>query len=142
MVTQTLVMPPLCDSSKQFSFALLAAGSLSHADDMNFLASLERITVPDPFEDYSLMQDFASYPGPSLSDVLLPGTVDFPEAAVPEFPLDAYPLPSGIFPLAEECDPEGTASLVGSSMFPCQFKEAERVEMEAKLMSADGTAAV
>lgn len=126
-------------------FALVAAGTLSHTDDMNFLASLERISVPDPFEDYRLLQDFASYPGPSLSDVLLPATMDFPEAPEPEFPLEAYSLPSGIsslFPLSEECDLEGTASLVGSSMFPSQFKEAERVEMEAKLKSADGTTGV
>ncbi|KAJ6663746.1 hypothetical protein lerEdw1_009825 [Lerista edwardsae] len=128
-----------------FNLTPSTAGSLSHADDMSFLASLERITVPDPFEDYSLMQDFSSYPGPSLSDVLLPGVMDFPEAAEPEFPLDAYSLPSGVsslFPLSEECDTEGTASLVGSSMFPSQFKEAERVEMEAKLTSATGTAAL
>ncbi|XP_066495131.1 transcription factor RelB [Tiliqua scincoides] len=128
-----------------FNLTPSTAGSLSHTGDMNFLASLERITIPDPFEDYSLLQDFSSYPGPSLSDVLLPATMDFQEAPEPEFPLEVYSLPSGIsslFPLSEECDLEGTASLVGSSMFPSQFREAERVEMEAKLKSADGTAAV
>uniref|UniRef100_A0A8D0BIF3 RELB proto-onco, NF-kB subunit n=1 Tax=Salvator merianae TaxID=96440 RepID=A0A8D0BIF3_SALMN len=117
----------------------VAAGSLTGPEDRNFATTLERITVPDLFEDYSLVQDFSSYSGPSLSDVLLSSTVDFPDTPEQEFLLDSYSLPSGIvppFPLPVDSDPVGTASLVGSSLFPSQYKEAEaRLEMETKIKS-------
>ncbi|XP_053123890.1 transcription factor RelB isoform X1 [Hemicordylus capensis] len=127
----------------QFNLMPSAAGSLTHPEEMTFLAHLERITVPEPFEDYSLLQDLSSYSGPSLSDVLLPSCMDFPDAAEHGFLLDNYSLRSGAsasFSLSADCDPEGTASLVGSSMFPSQFKEVEvRVEMEAKLQAAEAS---
>ncbi|KAH0631499.1 hypothetical protein JD844_005843 [Phrynosoma platyrhinos] len=115
-------------------------GSMPNPEDQNFLTSLERISVPDLFEDYSLVQDF-SYSGPSLSDVLLPSTMDFPDGPEQEFLLDAYSVHSGVsahFPLSGDCEPECTASLVGGSMFPSQYKEAEaQLEMETKLQAAE-----
>lgn len=98
--------------------------------------------MPDPFEAYSPgLQDFSTYSCPSLTDVLLPTPMDFPDPVDTEFLLDAYSLCAGVssqFPLCRESDAEGTASLVGSSMFPSQYKEAEaRVEAEAKMKLAD-----
>ncbi|XP_042299540.1 transcription factor RelB-like isoform X2 [Sceloporus undulatus] len=123
-----------------FNLTPSAAGSMPNPEDQNFLTSLERISVPDLFEDYNLVQGF-SYSGPSLSDVVLPSTMDFPEGPEHEFLLDAYSVHSGVsalFPLSGDCEPEGTASLVGSSMFPSQYKEAEaQLEMKTKLKAAD-----
>nr|XP_056701710.1 transcription factor RelB [Euleptes europaea] len=122
-----------------FSQTPSTACPMTHLEDGNFLTSLEHISVPH-FEDYNLLPDFSSYTYPSLSDVLLPSTTDFPDTADPEFLLDSYSLHSGIsapFPLSRESDPDGTASLVGSSLFPSQYKEAEaKAEMEAKLTAA------
>nr|XP_020666547.1 transcription factor RelB isoform X1 [Pogona vitticeps] len=117
-----------------FNLMPLTAHRSSSPEDRHFLASLERISVPDLFEDYSLVQDLASYGGPSLSDVLLPSLMDFPSAPEQEFLLDAYSFHSGISaPSSGECEAEGTASLVGSSMFPNQYKEAAaHLEVEAE----------
>ncbi|XP_015282740.1 PREDICTED: transcription factor RelB [Gekko japonicus] len=116
------------------------AGPMTHLEDGNFLSGLEHITLPQTFDDYGLLPDFTSYASPSLSDVLLPSAMDFPDGADPEFLLDTYALHSGIsvpLPLSGESDPDGMASLVGSSLFPSQYKEAEaKAEMEAKLTAA------
>ncbi|XP_061453741.1 transcription factor RelB [Rhineura floridana] len=129
-----------------FNLTPSTAGSLSGSEDRNILSNLEHITVPDLFEDYSVVQDFSPYNGPTLSDILLPPTMNFPDTAEHEFLLDAYSLHSGIsapFMLSGDGEPEGTASLVGSSMFPSQYKEAEAwLEMETKLKSADAAAAL
>ncbi|XP_034976037.2 transcription factor RelB [Zootoca vivipara] len=127
-----------------FNLTPSADGSLTGSEHRNSLSNLERITVPDLFEDYNLGQDFSSYNGPTLNDILLPAAMDFPDSAEQEFLLDAYSVHSGIsapFPFPVDFDPEGTASLVGSSMFPSQYKEAEaRLEMETKLKSTDSAA--
>ncbi|KAL8219767.1 UNVERIFIED_CONTAM: hypothetical protein K2H54_033248, partial [Gekko kuhli] len=123
-----------------FSLTPSTAGPTAHLEDGNFLSGLEHITLPQTFDDYGLLPDFTSYASPSLSDVLLPGATDFPDGADPEFLLDSYALHSGIsapLPLSVESDPDGMASLVGNSLFPSQYKEAEaKAEMEAKLTAA------
>ncbi|XP_054855335.1 transcription factor RelB [Eublepharis macularius] len=127
-----------------FNLTPSTAGSMTHVEDGSLLASLEHIMVPQAFEDYGLLPDFSSYSCPSLSDVLLPGTTDFSAPADPEFLLDSYSLQSGISAsllLSKETDPDGMASLVGSSLFPSQYKEAEaKIEKEAKLTAADASA--
>ncbi|XP_077192723.1 transcription factor RelB [Paroedura picta] len=124
-----------------FSLSPSAAGPMTHLEDGNFLSSLENITLPQPFEDYGLLPDFASYASPSLSDVLLSCTPDFPDGTDPEFLSDSFALHSSIsapLPPSRESDPDGTAGLVGSSLFPSQFKEAEALaEMEARLKAAN-----
>ncbi|XP_044290765.1 transcription factor RelB isoform X2 [Varanus komodoensis] len=125
---------------------LSAAGSLPCPEDRPFISSLERITVPDLFEEYSLAPDFSSYSGPSLSDVLLPSPMDFPDAAGQELLLETYAAQSSAsapFMLSGGGEQEGTASLVGSSMFPSQYKEAEaRLEIETTLKAADASVAL
>ncbi|ETE58860.1 Transcription factor RelB, partial [Ophiophagus hannah] len=95
---------------------------------------MERITLPDLFEDFGRFPGFSPYGGPSLSDVVLPSSVSYEERAEREFLLDAYSVHSGItVPLAlpGDSEPEGVATLVGSSMFPSQYKEDEEdLEME------------
>ncbi|XP_060114278.1 transcription factor RelB [Heteronotia binoei] len=123
-----------------FGMAPATAGPMTHLEDENYPYTLEHITLPPAFEDYSLLPDFSSYASPSLSDVLLPGAMDLPDEADHELLLDSYALHPGLsapLPLSGESEPEGVASLVGSSLFPSQYKEAEaKAEMEAKLTAA------
>nr|XP_003222898.2 PREDICTED: transcription factor RelB [Anolis carolinensis] len=124
-----------------FNLIPSAAGFSSSSEDQNFLISLDHISVPDMLQDFRLPPDFPSIVGPSLSDVLLPSPMDFPDMSEQEFLLDAYSVHSGVsvpFTLPGDCDTEGTASLVGSSMFPSQYKEAEaQLEMESNFTAAD-----
>ncbi|KAJ7303962.1 hypothetical protein JRQ81_011477 [Phrynocephalus forsythii] len=127
-----------------FNLMASAADPLSSSEDRNFLTSLERIAVPDILNDYSLAQDFASYNAPSLTDVLLPSLMDFTNAPEQEFLLDAYSLCSGLSaPSPGEGEEEGTAHLVGSSLFPSECQEsAARREAEMELTAADIGAAL
>ncbi|KAK9394373.1 transcription factor RelB [Crotalus adamanteus] len=102
--------------------------SLPSPEDRGFLASMDRITLPDLFEEFGRFSGFSPYGGPSLSDVVLPSATNYAERAEQEFLLDAYSVHSGVtVPLALPGDPEpeGVATLVGSSMFPSQYKEDE-----------------
>ncbi|XP_063168689.1 transcription factor RelB [Candoia aspera] len=116
------------DYMDHFNLTPSADISLSCPEDGNFLASLERITVPDLFEEFSRIPGFSPYSGPSLSDVVLPSATNYSERAEQEFLLDAYSVHSGItvpIALPGDCEPEGVATLVGNSMFPSQYKEVE-----------------
>ncbi|XP_026544570.1 transcription factor RelB [Notechis scutatus] len=117
-----------------FNLTPSADFSLPSPDDRGFQASMERITLPDLFEEFGRFPGFSPYSGPSLSDVVLPSLTSYEERAEREFLLDAYSVHSGItipLPLPGDCDPEGVATLVGSSMFPSQYKEDEEdLEME------------
>ncbi|EMP26183.1 Transcription factor RelB [Chelonia mydas] len=93
--------------------------------------SLEHITVPEPF-DFCLGQDYTTYSCLNQRD-MLPATcspMELPGCLGPEFLLDAYsPAQSSPAPFLAPGDNsagdiEGTASLVGSNMFPSQYKEA------------------
>ncbi|XP_059575162.1 transcription factor RelB isoform X1 [Alligator mississippiensis] len=115
-------------------------------DAFSLLAPAEPMPMPMPeaFE-YCLPQDYPPYGCPSLRDVLLPScaVTDLPACLDPEFPPDMYGPPASSaapFLVPREVpagDTEGTASLVGSNMFPSQFKEAcERAELELRLGDA------
>ncbi|XP_026571154.1 transcription factor RelB [Pseudonaja textilis] len=116
------------DYMDHFNLTPSADFSLPSPDDRGFQASMERITLPDLFEEFGRFPSFSPYSGPSLSDVVLPSSTSYEERAEREFLLDAYSVHSGItipLPLPGDCDPEGVATLVGSSMFPSQYKEDE-----------------
>nr|XP_032653937.1 transcription factor RelB isoform X2 [Chelonoidis abingdonii] len=93
--------------------------------------SLEHITVPEPF-DFCLVPDYASYSCLNQRDMLPAACspMELPGCLGAEFPLDTYsPAQSSPVPFlapgdSSTGDIEGTASLVGSNMFPSQYKEA------------------
>ncbi|XP_075770501.1 transcription factor RelB isoform X2 [Pelodiscus sinensis] len=103
--------------------------------------NLDHITLPEPFDLY-LGQDYASYSCLNQRDVLPAAcpAMELPACLGPEFLLDAYsPVQSSPAPFlapgdSATGDVEGTASLVGSNMFPSHFKEAyERAELGTML---------
>ncbi|XP_070620802.1 transcription factor RelB [Erythrolamprus reginae] len=98
---------------------------LPSAEDSGFLPSMERIILPDLFEEFGRYSGFF---GPTLSDVVMPSATNYSERPEQDFLLDAYSVHSGItVPLAlpGDSEPEGVATLVGSSMFPSQYGEDE-----------------
>ncbi|XP_074873888.1 transcription factor RelB isoform X2 [Carettochelys insculpta] len=104
-------------------------------------ASLEHITVPDPL-DFYLGQDYGAYGGVNQRDVMPAAcpSMELPSCLDPEFLLGTYspaqssPAPYLVPGDSAAGDTEGTASLVGSNMFPSQYKEAyERVEQGTRL---------
>ncbi|XP_013925483.1 PREDICTED: transcription factor RelB-like [Thamnophis sirtalis] len=124
-------------SSEPFPFTYLPKDtdfSLSSPEDRGFLPSMERIMLPDLYEEFGRFSGFSPYSGPSLSDVVLPSATNYAERPEQEFLLDAYSVHSGItipLVLPEDSEPEDVAALVGSSMFPSQYKEEEGdLEME------------
>lgn len=145
--------PPLCEDAALPSRSALLRGAtrlglcaLAAEDAFSLLAPAEPMPMPMPeaFE-YCLPQDYPPYGCPSLRDVLLPScaVTDLPACLDPEFPPDMYGPPASSaapFLVPREVpagDTEGTASLVGSNMFPSQFKEAcERAELELRLGDA------
>ncbi|KAG8143533.1 hypothetical protein E2320_000779, partial [Naja naja] len=97
-------------------------------DVLGELSGPGRITLPDLFEEFGRFSGFSPYGGPSLSDVVLPSSMSYEERPEREFLLDAYSVHSGLtVPLAlpGDSEPEAVATLVGSSMFPSQYKEDE-----------------
>ncbi|XP_067412615.1 transcription factor RelB [Emydura macquarii macquarii] len=103
--------------------------------------SLDHITLPEPF-DFCVAQDYAPYDCQNQRD-MLPAScppMELPGYLGSEFLLDTYPPPQSSPALflapgdSSVGDVEGTASLVGSNMFPNQYKEAyERLELGARL---------
>ncbi|XP_034293945.1 transcription factor RelB [Pantherophis guttatus] len=122
------------DYLDHFNLTPSADFSLLSPEDRGFLPSMERITLPDLFEEFGRFPGFSPYGGPSLSDVVLPSATNYAERAEQEFLLDAYSVHSGItvpLSLPGDSEPEGVATLVGSSMFPSQYKEDEE-DLEMK----------